>query len=80
MGNMLGIVIFRLPCFSFISFSLAFPFNFDKYTISNVRCLINAIAVTLINFLLPSNRLLSDNPTSSTGTRLFSIPNQDLFM
>ena len=43
-----------------------------------------SLAFTLINaiiyFLFPFDRLLSDNPISSAGTRLFSISNQDLFM
>ena len=61
----------------FISFSLALALI---SAISNTVYLINIIAVTVTNFLFPSDRFLSDNPISSTGTRLFSISNQHLFV
>ena len=65
--------MFRLLCFPFISFSLAF-------SISDIRYLVNIVTLAVFKLLFPFNRLLSDNEISSIGNRVFSISNEELFM
>ena len=77
MGDLLPIAIFKILYFSFISFSLVLPMI---STISNIRYFSNIITVTLLNMLFPFTRLLSDNPISTIGTRVFSISKKELFM
>ena len=72
-----GSPVFLMFCFYFHFFPLVSPFI---ATISNTRYIINIIVVTVIKFLLPSNRFLSDNPISSAGIQLFPFSNQDLLM
>ena len=73
MISVLLIGMFKLLCFPFISFPLAF-------SITNIRYLVNIVTLAVFKFLFPFNRLLSDNQISSIGTRVFSISNKKLFM
>ena len=62
-------------CYVFLSFFFSLAFS-----ISDIIYLVNIVTLAVFKFLLPFNRLLSDNQISSIGNRVFSISNEELFM